>query len=631
MLTARASSSTRSARAWIDRLAPSAAGAIGIGLVGVIGSAIETQSPIAIVVLVGVALTGLGLMVSRRRALAERPWESGRTAGGVASGAVSTNGPARSRPGRNRLPAQDGRQPWRVVASLGRVEARELACNPWFGVGVGFQIFIVTTFVVMYGDEDNSLWAETVQTLVFLCHPLVGMAVVAAHAATTRGGRDDAEELFASCPTGPTARTLSLLSTAWVPAAALAVFLAAYLGLLAVSFSQVYGPAGADAVPDLLGAVALGAGGVVLGVAVGRWVRSRLAPLVAVVTVGVITVLLGADGGGWTARKELSSVISVGPELFRQRAAWWHLAWVLGLTAVVAGVALARPSTGDEGLRMAPAVVALGIAVSVVAAVMTSRPLPPAAADRLADRVARPAAHQRCAPAGPVVAVCTYVGYGELRDRVVAEVAPVEVALPRWVRPVTLRQVYAGEVREHPPEVVRRLAGGIPPLAPGEVALPFEPFADRVEATRFLVALAALGLPVAPDEGPRPQVVAGQARGVVALRLAARGLPSEVAMQLATAQRRGQRRPTPASADAFDRGFSWPTSCDAAPVVWSAQDLTAARALLDQPAAAVTAVVHGGWDRWRDPTTGTDELLAAAGLPAVGPFDPVITRDPGSC
>jgi len=227
--------------------------------------------------------------------------------------------------------------------------------------------------------------------------------------------------------------------------------------------------------------------------------------------------------------------------------------------------------------------------------------------------------------------VCAYVGYEELRDRVVAEVEPVEAAVPRDVAPITLRQVFQGEVTHMRPEVVRRLPDGTTPLTPGEVALPFEPFADRVLATRFLVALAALGLPVAPDEGPRPQVVAGQARGVVALWLAAQGLPSEVAMQLATAQRRGQRRPTPASADAFDRGFAWPTSCDAAPVVWSAQDLTAARALLDQPAAAVTAVVHGGWDRWRDPTTGTDELLAAAGLPAVGPFDPVITRDPGSC
>jgi len=41
--------------------------------------------------------------------------------------------------------------------------------------------------------------------------------------------------------------------------------------------------------------------------------------------------------------------------------------------------------------------------------------------------------------------------------------------------------------------------------------------------------------------------------------------------------------------------------------------------------------VHDGWDRWRDPATGSDALLAAAGLPPVGPPDLIVTRDPGAC
>jgi len=126
-------------------------------------------------------------------------------------------------------------------------------------------------------------------------------------------------------------------------------------------------------------------------------------------------------------------------------------------------------------------------------------------------------------------------------------------------------------------------------------------------------------------------VVAGQARGVVALWLAARGLDPDAAIKLATAGRRGQRGTTPASADAFDRGFAWPASCETAPVVWSAQDLAAARALLGRPAGEVTSAVHRGWDRWRDPGTGTDALLAEMGLSPAGPFDQVVSRDPGSC
>jgi len=171
------------------------------------------------------------------------------------------------------------------------------------------------------------------------------------------------------------------------------------------------------------------------------------------------------------------------------------------------------------------------------------------------------------------------------------------------------------------------------------VDLPFNALPDDVVATRVLVALSALGLPVAPGaeqpgdggSGPRPLVVAGQARGVVALWLAARGLDPDAAIELATAGRRGQRGAVPASADAFDRGFAWPTSCETAPVVWSAQDLAATRALLGRPTAEVTSVVHRGWDRWRDLGTDTDALLAELSLPPAGPFDQVVSRDPGSC
>ena len=284
------------------------------------------------------------------------------------------------------------------------------------------------------------------------------------------------------------------------------------------------------------------------------------------------------------------------------------------------------------------AIGALGVVVAAVAAVMVNRPMPPAAAERLADLVARPAAHQTCADAGAAVRSCAYVGYGELADRVAAEVAPVAASLPAG-RSVTLRQRFGGAVSDLPPEVARRLPQSTPSGGPGEVDLPFNALPDDVVATRVLVARSALGLFVAPGaekpgdagSGVRPLVVAGQARGVVALWLATRGLEPDAAIALATAGRRGQRGAIPDSADAFDRGFVWPTSCETAPVVWSAQDLATARALLARPAAEVTSAVHRGWDRWSDPGTGTDALLAEVGLPPAGPFDQVVSRDPGSC
>jgi len=88
----------------------------------------------------------------------------------------------------------------------------------------------------------------------------------------------------------------------------------------------------------------------------------------------------------------------------------------------------------------------------------------------------------------------------------------------------------------------------------------------------------------------------------------------------------------PGSADAFERGSLQSSDpCSAPPVVWSAQDLSAARAVVALPATQVAGVVADGWARWSDPRTGTDELLTALGLPAVGPFDDVVARPGESC
>ena len=125
-------------------------------------------------------------------------------------------------------------------------------------------------------------------------------------------------------------------------------------------------------------------------------------------------------------------------------------------------------------------------------------------------------------------------------------------------------------------------------------------------------------------------VVAGQARGVLALWLATRGLDAEATSRLTTARSGGSR---PAGAPgAFDRGYvDWPTYCGITPVVWSARDLAAARSLVAAPEPAVRSVVHGGWERWRNPRTSTDELLAALGLSPVGPVEVVQTREESTC
>ena len=118
-------------------------------------------------------------------------------------------------------------------------------------------------------------------------------------------------------------------------------------------------------------------------------------------------------------------------------------------------------------------------------------------------------------------------------------------------------------------------------------------------------------------------MVAGQARGVVAMWLATRAADGAALAHSASVD--------PWSAEAIDRRLPDSHECRVPPVVWSAQDLAAARAVLALPDTQVAPVVRDGWPRWSDPRTGTDELLAALGLRAVGPFDAIVARAEEPC
>jgi hypothetical protein len=507
------------------------------------------------------------------------------------------------------------------------VEARELATSPWFGVGIGFCLLIFVFGFVMtevLAATDKETWQGFVALAPWFAHPLVGMAVVAGHRAVTRAARDGADEVFAACPTDPAVRTVGFLLTAAVPVAALAVFLAVLGATTAMRSPRPHGPFGTDIVADLIATLVLGAGGVALGVAVGRWVRSGFAPVVAVVAVGFATSALNGVGGqGWNPLVQLSTAptVEVPSPIFAVRPAFWHLLWVTGLTVAVAIGAVARHRRGPA-LALAAGATA---AVVVVAGIGATRPLSDESAARIASLVASPAAHQDCTAVDGPVRVCVYPFHGQLLDRVTGRVGPVARVLPAGLGPLTLRQVYPDGLDELPPEVRRRIGGAELVRPAGEVPLGFEGRTEVIDDPGFDLALAALGLPLEPAGSLTPTVVAGQARGVVALWLATRGLGPADAARATTATE-------PGSPDPVDRGsLQSADSCRIFPLVWSAQDLAAARAVTARPEADVAAVVGRDWARWSDPRTGTDELLAALGLPGAGPFDRVEPRPGEPC
>jgi hypothetical protein len=582
-------------------------GAAAVALLVALTGGLESGQPPTLVFLI-VAFVGAALVLTRdrRTGVADRPWS-----GSAAPLAAAPSGPR---------PAPST---WAAARALGRAEGRELVSSPAYGVGLAFCGLILFLFGGVWGSANPEPWFRLAQQAPWYCYPLVGMTAFAAHRAVTRAARDGADELFESCPLPAATRTIGFLLSAVMPVVSLVVFLALFAALLAWRSSTVYGGLSIDDTADVLAALLLGAGGVALGVALGRWVRFSLTPVVVVVGIAVATgVLNGIGGHHWNPYVQLSTAPTVEGDspVFGDRPALWHLAWVVGLIALVVGIALARHRRD----RLVALLLVGSLAVVAAAGIGATRPMSPTSAHQIAALIHDPASHQECrATSG--VSVCVFPRHRGLLGLVVDLVAPVAAALPDGGPRLILRQRYEQELADLPPEVRSLVRPSDLRVPDGEVPLSYgDDLLDPVLSPAFDLALASTGLPARADAELLPLVVAGQARGVVALWLASRGLAPADVEKVTTS-------PTPYSASSYERGSLAVGNCSVPSVVWSAQDLAAARAVVALPASAVADVLATGWDHWSDPATGTDELLYALGLAAVGPFDSVAGRPGDPC
>jgi len=581
------------------------AAALGFTLIG----GVDSSYSIIVMASLGFAGPALAFLVLRRPGrTTERSW------GGPAARDVPTAFTART--GR---PA-----PWAVARALGRVEARELSQTVWFGVGIGFCLLIFAIFGIVYAADNSETWEEYLQLTPWFVHPLVGMSVLAGHRAVTRARRDGAEELLDTCPTPQVTRTIGFLLAAAVPLATIVAFLAALVTTSVVRSDGLHGPIGGDSVADLLGAVVLGAGGVALGVALGRWIRFSLVPVVVVVGIALASGAINTVGGGdWNPLTALATAPTIeGPSpVFLDRAPAWHVLWLVGLTAVVAVLAIARHRR-DRPIALLGAT---AVVVVLIAAIGATRPLSSASAQRIAAVTSDPEAHQRCVETSGPVTLCAFHLHSDLLDEVAERVEPIAAALPPGLPRLTLRQVFDGDLADLPPEVRRLLSVTDLERPSGELALDFGSDSGFSFSDHGLdVALAAAGLPTEPDDELVPEVIAGEARGVVALWLATRGLDAGRIEDAVVGAH-------PTSSDPFERGVLEIDACATPSVVWSAQDLAAARAVIGLPERDVLELVHADWERWTDPSTGTDDLLDALGLSRVGPFDHVVPQPGSDC
>lgn len=594
---------------------------VAVGVMALLAMVVTGGGPgLPLIILIPSLAAGVWLLAGGRRATVEVRWAGGVTAADDSPAAVIAVPPSAPPEASPRPPAT----PRQVRRAISRVECRLWLSNPWFAVGVAFWVMITVLFGWVWAGPEGGVeggWRDWFVLLPVMAHPLVGMTVVGAHHAVTRGRREGAEEIFGACPTSETTRTAGHLAAGWVPALTSLAFVVTMTGLLAVRTPRIYGSLNGADLAAVFAAVVLGACGSALGVALGRWAPWRLVPIVVVVAlVPIITGLGNIGEPHWSNARQLSSWPRYPNHdlLFTDPPVWWHLAWLTGLGLLMAWLALVH---ADRSRRMVGAGVALALAVTAVGTAMT-RPLSGGDAERLASLVAEPEAHQVCRGTARV-RVCGYPRDREHIDQILAEVEPVVAALPEDTLLVSLRTVFDGELDMLGPEVGAALDGRAVPTD-GFLPVSFHTRGETMAVARFRVALDATGLPTtAPDDAP-PQVIAGEARGVVALWLAARGLDPQDAVDLASHHYEQDDHENPDPPTALDLGMAWPDVCSGGanpPVAWSAQDLAAARALLAQPDGAVGPRLREDWDQLTAPDTTTDELLTTFGLAPVGPPD----------
>ena len=399
-------------------------------------------------------------------------------------------------------------RPWRVAAALARVESREWVSSPWFGLGVAFLGLSAWLFAFAWARDYDESWREWFVHMPIFVYPTVGLVVVGAHHAVTRGRRDEAEELFRSCPASESTRTAAQLLAGWVPAVAISLFVLLSTVVLKYRVPDMNGRFDGRAAADVLAAVVLGLGGSALGVALARWTPWRLAPVIAVAALVPVIGGLGNIGEPhWSNARQLSPWPRYPAHnlTYTDPPEWWHLLWLFALCSFTIWVALAH---GARTRRTLVAGASLAIVVVGVGVVMT-RPLSDAAAGRLASMVANPDHHQTCVTV-PGVKVCVFERYAVLGDRVLGEVAPVVAAFPDDVGTITLRQAFDGEIDVLGPEVAEALDGRTPTT--GFLPVEFLNNDDAMTAARLTVALDAVGLPVEPGPGDIPVVIAGEAR-----------------------------------------------------------------------------------------------------------------------
>ena len=510
-----------------------------------------------------------------------------------------------------------------ACVQLARIEGRQLLRNETFLVGVFMSVAILVVFGVIWASDSTGAqnsWRFGLAMLPVFTLPFAGMTLVAMDVAALRARRDGTEELFDSLPASPTARVGGHLGSVWMALVVQSLFVACTFAT-GMFLTDRFGAIDPASVGDVVVSFVLVCCAGSLALALARWLPHPLFALAALVALGIGGTALGGIGGShWSLTRQLS-IWPRYPDhdwLFAVRPSWWHAAYLLSLALVVAIAAVARQ-------RRDRLILLLGVGAAFLAGVTgyaQTRPMEDGDAARIAAMISDPVRHSTCSTTDGLT-LCAYDDYSDITEVWARELTPPFAAVaPR-------RRAEGFTVTWHEPRI-DRLDPAVRELIDVD-AIAAKRQADQATwngvavigtesnaINRLALGLWSVDLPLVPT-GDAPCWVGGQARGVIALWVAAQGMGDNDAKFLVGGTWNGfgdSESELPIPAD-WVGGYVWVGDATP-PVLWSAPDISAAQAVLTRDATVVRDLLWADWSRWVDPATTTEDLIAELGVTPLG-------------
>ncbi len=506
---------------------------------------------------------------------------------------------------------------------LARFEGRQLLRNEVFIVGIFMAIAILVVFGLVWASDNlgaRNSWRYWLALLPVFALPFAGMTLVAMNLASLRAKREGTEELFGSLPATATTRVVGHLGSVWLALVVQIVFVAATFAS-GRFLTDHFGAIDAASIGDIVVSFVLVFCAGSLAVALARWLPNPLVALAALVVLAFGGSAIGAIGGHhWSLTRQLS----IWPRYpdhdlaFAIRPSWWHAAYLLSLGLVVAVVAVARQRRDQLTLLLGVGAVCL----AGVTGYVQTRSMTDGDAGQIAAMISDPVAHSSCRTTDGLT-LCAYRDYADITKVWTRELtAPFAAVAPQ-------RRADGFAIVWHEPRL-DRLDPAVRDRLDVE-ALAASWSADRstwngvaVDGTesnlinRLALGLWSVGLASVPA-GEAPCWAGGQARGIVALWVAAQGMTGDDAKRFVSGTWSGlgdAHSDSGVPAEWID-GYIW-VSDATPPVLWSATDIAAAQTMLTLDATLVRDTLWAEWQQWSDASATTEDLMTELGVVPAG-------------